>query len=803
MIKKTIWILAVAIVLFSGMTSFAADTQTIYVSPDGSDYEYGTIERPLKTLEGARKKILELKEEGKTVTEVIFRGGEYRMRKTNFTSQDSGTETMPVVYKAYDGEKVIFKGSVELSFSSTVDISADVANRLKSGVRDKILCIELGKQGITDSEISDATEKNAYNTVYMNGVEGSLAQWPNGSRYARYGIVDGGTKSFTYTDDEPNRWQIDENAWIMAYANYDYARMTATITDIDTANNIITVNADAPYNFSNPYTKRWKIYNLIEELDTPGEFYIDKDKKLLYIYPIEGLNTLELSVEDNTMLYLEGVSNVTFSGITFCQSARNAVDMKDIVNVDFVGCTFQNIANRAIHAVGSQAISTGKGVNASALGFISNDASYKMDIRNCTFSNIGSLAVCTHGGNPDKLIPSENIIENNVFTMISSRSIDYGAVRLSGCGNTFRNNLITHCDGAAIMFGGNNHLIEKNEICDVIRDVGDAGAIYCGKNQLQRGTTIQYNYIHDIQPLDPDMNGGTVGIYMDDAQQGNIITKNIIYNVSLGYNSNGGGAMKVTNNVMINCEKPWNWHDAWGGNSDTVVNTMFDYTNHSDTLSQLEASIPNKDIYYEAYPELKKWIETKANPKKDNLYSKNLSVGPYLGVVKAQDAKYSVFSTTEGKTNDNMAVTATDEFVNPKSHDYRLVSGFYLSKLLEGSLTDANFDISDVGLQRAVDFSGADYCIKYPADGSEITDLNFEWQNAFGANKYIVEFFEDDSFTEPVLTKETPYNYLDLADTELKNGTEYYWRITAVSNSARLSGKWTGSSANGCFTLSK
>ena len=50
----------------------------------------------------------------------------------------------------------------------------------------------------------------------------------------------------------------------------------------------------------------------------------------------------------------------------------------------------------------------------------------------------------------------------------------------------------------AIVFGGNEHLIEFNEIHDVCHESNDAGAIYGGRDWTMRGTVIRYNYFHDI-----------------------------------------------------------------------------------------------------------------------------------------------------------------------------------------------------------------------------------------------------------------------------------------------------------------
>ena len=54
-----------------------------------------------------------------------------------------------------------------------------------------------------------------------------------------------------------------------------------------------------------------------------------------------------------------------------------------------------------------------------------------------------------------------------------------GHLDLDGVGNRVAHNLIHHAPHQAIGFGGNDHVIEFNEIHNVCYESNDAGAIYC------------------------------------------------------------------------------------------------------------------------------------------------------------------------------------------------------------------------------------------------------------------------------------------------------------------------------------
>ena len=88
------------------------------------------------------------------------------------------------------------------------------------------------------------------------------------------------------------------------------------------------------------------------------------------------------------------------------------------------------------------------------------------------------------------------------FTGFSSNSlvklrIDFcrPAVSLQGVGNRATCNLIDNAPHQAISFGGNEHLIEFNEIHSVCFESNDAGAIYSGRDWTMRGTVIRNNLL--------------------------------------------------------------------------------------------------------------------------------------------------------------------------------------------------------------------------------------------------------------------------------------------------------------------
>lgn len=869
MLKKLTSVIIIVAILLCSLPAVvgAQETSALYVSPLGDDSAAGTIDAPLATMEGARARVLKLKNEGTYINEVIFRGGDYRVKKAiKFTAEDSGTEEKPIVYRAYEGETPKFKGSITLNPAKAYTLED---TRIHPNAKGKVVVFDLTQYGLTKADICDfstgkvyfedrLTDYGEYNTVFVDDNELDISTWPNGQNYAQWDYIpkdipeDDQGRIFHYTSQEPDRWVDAKDWWIGASPQYDFQYITVSVERVDAENDTILVVSNPTLaqfvrDEKSPKSQKWKAFNLLEEIDMPGEFSIDRENMKLYLYPPYNLagSTVEFSIlgksaldstKSGTILSVTHTKNVVFEGIEFSQSRQNAVSVVEVENIDFINCSFKNIAGVAIsngnvlsywqeggnvktgfdpypdHSIAYQ-LTTNESAH------LRNDSSYNVDIRGCVFSSIGKNAISMQGGNIDTLTKSGNIIEENYFTSANKRYASGSVVRINGCGNTFRNNVVTHARQNAIMLNGSLHTIEKNELYDVMRDTGDFGAIYQGGSILYRGTEIKENYIHDIYPANPLVVSGAAGIYQDEGQQGNFIHNNIISNAWIGYNSNWAGCIEFKDNTIINCTRPWSFYDA----SSTIANPKYTYAvNYSInkrreakgieplTLAEYINTIPEESMakYRETFPKLFEWAEAEEpfNAKAMSIHSGNLIVGKTLGRVSEQENKYASWSTTDGKVTDNVQVAATTEFVDARNHDYRLKSGMYLATKLPALNNDTNFDMDSVGLvSKTISFdkNTSPYRLLYPSNGATVSKsgLMLMWQEAFGANEYLVEIATDSNFEDIVFSETARYNHIDVDKAKLYSGNTYYWRVTAVNTSKSHCARWTSDHSSGNFLV--
>jgi len=109
------------------------------------------------------------------------------------------------------------------------------------------------------------------------------------------------------------------------------------------------------------------------------------------------------------------------------------------------------------------------------------------------------------------------------------------AIHLQGVGMLATQNLIRHHPHCGILYWGNDHVIELNEIHHVALETGDVGAIYTGRDYTFRGNRIRHNYIHHLGGVGM----GSMGAYMDDCVSGTEISVDRI-----GLQPNGPGRSK-------------------------------------------------------------------------------------------------------------------------------------------------------------------------------------------------------------------------------------------------------------------
>ncbi len=527
----------------------------LFVSPNGSDDNPGTAQRPLATFVGAQKAIRTLKVRGALPAggvAVTFRGGEYRLTETvKLTAEDSGTPDAPIVYRATPRETVRLTGGVRLRHFAPVRDAA-VLDRLPEEARGKVVQVNLRAQGVTDfgklHPHGFGFQPNSVTEVFFNGQAMHLARYPNGGWAQTGKVVEEKTAkggfAFEYADDRPARWAQAKDVWLYGYWRYLWADGGIPVATIDPATRRIKTAAMPSYGAQSgmPYFA----YNLLEELDAPGEWYLDRERGVLYLYPPSGVATatVEISVLSAPFVQMDGVSYVTLQGLTFELGRGDGIIINGGERCLLAGCTIRKIGGTAVTI---------------------NDGSHH-GVFGCDLHTLGRGGTSVKGGDRKTLTPSGHFVENcHVYDFSRWDRTYTPAVWTDGVGTRIAHNLFHDSPGHALRLEGNDHLVEFNEIHDVVYETDDQGALDMFYNPTYRGVVIRYNFWHHVgDGKDQRMRAG---VRLDDAICGVLIYGNVFYKCSEGYfggvQIHGGKENVVDNNLFIDCKYAVSF-SGWG-----------------------------------------------------------------------------------------------------------------------------------------------------------------------------------------------------------------------------------------------
>ncbi|MFY8052839.1 MAG: hypothetical protein ACOVP2_09500, partial [Armatimonadaceae bacterium] len=154
----------------------------------------------------------------------------------------------------------------------------------------------------------------------------TLARYPNRGNLLIGKVIDSGSTprtgdyserggTFTYTDPRHATWVGETDIWLQGTFNYGFADDFLNIKEIDPSKKTITLRQPHLYGLASgqPY-QQYVAHNILQELDEPGEWYIDRTTGKLYIWPEKPLSkasTIEVSTLDAPILCIENATGVT------------------------------------------------------------------------------------------------------------------------------------------------------------------------------------------------------------------------------------------------------------------------------------------------------------------------------------------------------------------------------------------------------------------------------------------------------------------------------------------------------------
>lgn len=777
-IKNIMSVFFLAVMNISSINiTYAETVNIIYVAEYGSDsYGKGTENKPYATLTKAVKAARGM--EGKS--EIIFREGEFPMESITLSESDNGLS-----FKAYNGEKVVFTDTHDLlskNFNNITD--KDILKRIKNNAIGKVLEYDLSKNGI---DLSGDILFEPY--LYINSESKYIARYPN-SGYIKAENADG--TNILDLGFVP-LWENMKEAEIVCSYSTDFFWKHIDIENIEGKS--ITLSEPVRNN------AEFYVENLLEEIDMPGEYYIDRKENKLYYYPDGDIITAEITNNANK-IKIENADNIAFDGITFDKTGDTVFKIDNSSNISITNCNFNYIQSGYVIKLSNSKNSD-----------IINNSAYGCDGGLIVYSG-GEFKTLTPGNiniSYNKIINCGRVVTTiNAMIMSGENSYNNSPEIRNNVGNRIEHNIIGDCYGVyAISVPGNNNIVKYNEIYNVGRHINDGGAIYFGRSVVKYGNDVSYNYIHNL-----NKEKSYAGIYTDDGYSGIDVHHNVIKDTKGSIYTGIGMNSSYENNLLINCQEGillgerMDWKDVFadGGAFEMELNEVL-----KDSVSG--------SVFKSAYNEMENAQGRSPffAPYNTKVYG-NVSIGESDAVLhrarhkymengtllinnedKVNGISYAIFTLNgveyvdeikaygaviedengnniNAKKEGNPTIAYDDNlFVNPQEGNYSLKKELNNSDVSEIDMTEIGFRHSDIEPIEAG--------LIYPENNSKNVDNNItlSWGNVEQASYYTVNIYSDNEYTCLIKTEnmykgDDNNNSLDIS---LEKGQDYYWSVTA------------------------
>ncbi len=675
-----------------------------YVSTKGNDSNSGSKDAPFRTIEKAIETVRKADKTGKNGITVCIEAGEYCVSSLEFTKEDSGTKECPITYCSYNGE-VVINGGVTLSNNDFESVKKypEFSKRLSETAQENVVVINLTKKpySLTADDWGKIYAIGSYHTaesydgdfvgplyceLFVDDIRQTVARYPDNEYLYTEEVVktglgkesDGALTEVKNWNEIRNPesdvykvnselaeriggWKNHDDIWMFGFWKYDWADASSPIGSFNAKTGEISpkfvslygTKTDAPYYF----------FNVFEELTSEGEWYLDREKGLLFLWKPDNFENaqIDLSLSLKPVINAE-VDYITFDGITFKGTRDDGI----VINGDnnkVQNCLIKNVAGNALLMTGS------------------NNLAYNNEI-----TRTGKGGIILDGGDAETLRDGNNIADNNYIHHWSEIYQTYQpAVTLLGVGNICSHNEMHDSPHEAVTYKGINHVVELNNIHDVCLLSDDAGAIYSGRSWVWYGNIVRYNCIYNVGSGEhkPD------GIYLDDALSGQHIYGNLLINIPRNSIHIGGGRDNIVkNNIIINSGENAIYFDerardgalnsGWFTHAHIGTGDMWDALYNSPWQSEIwQEEIPQyknltDDIENAEKPE---YIPNPASIVRGNLIlNKNKEIG---------DIYSSAYRFSDITDNEIYSLKKINEiFVDAENGDYRMSDVEAIEKII-------------------------------------------------------------------------------------------------------------------------
>ena len=644
---------AATLMVLASCASASAAGVTFHVDAQrGDDRAAGTREAPFRSVSRARDAIRAMKKDGRFPVDgvrVELSGiFERATDSISLSAEDGGISPKGRVTYAASEKGASFLGAKRLPQPGWKHVTDEaVLQRLRPEARAKAMEFDLKSVGASRFPPLSARFEAWRNEELYSGTDTlTLARYPDRGWLQIESVLDSGREagkfppgkygkavrpgSFVYSpDDSFARWDVSQRFYMHGYWSWEWSTESLAVESIDAAKREVRLAGIHRYGIGNPnpkYTikRRYYVYNLLEEMNEPGEWYIDRQKAILYAIPrAEGLGDMKLAVRQTPLLSIKGARHVTVDGVKFLYGISRFAHVKDAEDVTVSCCEI---------AYGSN-------------GGIFIDGGRRCEVRSCSIHDLGFFGARLVGGDRRTLTPSGHRITGCDIHHAGRRVMNGGVcIGMGGCGGRVDHNYMHDMPYIALSYGGNEHVIEFNEVAFAMMEAADGGGIYTGRDWGSQGNVLRCNYLHhfgaaglewkrahgekiEFEPVKVGGHGMLMGIYLDDCASGDTVTNNLFFAAGCGLFVGGGRDNKMRDNLVmdflnaayVDARGVWAIDDRPGLDPDA--------NNGFNMLAKIERWDYTNEPWASRYPALAKIRENKPKWPMGTEFTGNVAVG--------------------------------------------------------------------------------------------------------------------------------------------------------------------------------
>jgi len=499
MVKKNLFLFCFLLLHCSTMLC----QSVIYVSPKGNDKANGDKNAPLQTIHAAIDK--SQKTSGNVIIELF--GGNYAIGETIEIHRSNLT------IRPFENQKVSISGDITIPLSKMKKIKdKDFLNRIDKDFQQKMIAIDFQSLGLKIDGLHSVgfgrPSDIGCSELVVNGEPLQLSRWPNNSMEPIGKILVSGNEKdkkegnlpvFHFKTGRPKRWKNANEIWLSGYFAHGYADDMIKVKAMNLEDNTFHMNDFTTYEFmTGAAYRQWFAVNLLEEIDLEGEYSIDEKAQKMYFLPKGKVSELKLLRMKEPLMAIENCENVSIQNITLENSRGIGIYIENAKGTLVDGCTIRNLGSVAIcmgkgnsteiksakHSMsdGGEQASRMIGSMMGALytnTILDRHAGTNNGLKNCQIYNTGGGGIILSGGNRLTLESGNSFVENCKIHNYNRIEKSYRpGIWIDGVGNKITGCDIFNAPSMAILFHGNEHVIEYCKITNVCTEVDDQGAIY-------------------------------------------------------------------------------------------------------------------------------------------------------------------------------------------------------------------------------------------------------------------------------------------------------------------------------------